>query len=122
LGCGLRRKEAAELDINHLQWREDHWAIVDLVGKGRHIRTVPVPDWVKRAIDSWLVSGGVCEGRVFRCVCRAGKAWGKGITERAVWHAVKDCAKRAGIENLAPHDLRRYAESRTMPSAMTGRA
>jgi hypothetical protein len=34
---------------------------------------VPVPDWVKDAIDSWLVSAAVSEGRVFRCVCRAGK-------------------------------------------------
>ena len=107
LGCGLRRKEAAELDIAHLQRREDHWAIVDLVGKGRHIRTVPVPDWVKRAIDSWLESGGLSEGRVFRCVCCAGKTWGTGVAERAVCHVVTDCAKRAGIENLAPHDLRR---------------
>jgi hypothetical protein len=47
LGCGLRRKEAAELEVADLQRREEHWAIVDMVGKGRHIRTVPVPDWVK---------------------------------------------------------------------------
>lgn len=107
LGCGLRRKEAAELDVAHLQRREDHRAIVDLVGKGRHIRTVPVPDWVKSAIDSWLASAGVSEGRVFKRVCRAGKTWGDGVTERVVWHVVKDCAKRAAIENLAPHDLRR---------------
>jgi site-specific recombinase XerD len=107
LGCGLRRREAAELEIARIQRREDHWAIVDLVGKGRHIRTVPVPDWVKSAIDSWLVSAGLSEGRVFRCVCRAGKTWGRGVSERAVWHVVKDCAKRAAIENLSPHDLRR---------------
>jgi len=69
LGCGLRRKEAAELDVAHLQRREDHWAIVDMVGKARHVRTVPVPDWVKTAIDSWLAPAGVSEGRVFRCVC-----------------------------------------------------
>ncbi len=47
LGCGLRRREGAELDLAHLQRREDHWAIVDLIGKGRHVRTVPVPEWVK---------------------------------------------------------------------------
>ena len=33
LGCGLRRKEAAELEIAHIQRREDHWAIVELMGK-----------------------------------------------------------------------------------------
>jgi site-specific recombinase XerD len=44
---------------------------------------------------------------VFRWVCRAGKTWGDGVTERVVWHVVRDCAKRAAIEKLAPHDLRR---------------
>jgi hypothetical protein len=37
LGCGLRRKEAAELDVTDLQRRQDHWAIADLAGKGRPI-------------------------------------------------------------------------------------
>lgn len=94
LGCGLRRREAAELRTAHLQRREDHWAIVDLVGKGRHIRTIPVPDWVKDAVDSWMDSANIPAGRLFRCVCRAGKTWGDGFTERVVWHVVKDCAKR----------------------------
>ena len=46
LACGLRRHEAVALTLDHLQQREEHWAIVDLVGKGGHVRTVPVPDWV----------------------------------------------------------------------------
>ena len=121
LGRGLRRREAAELDISHFQRRENHWAIVDLVGKGRHVRTVPVPEWVKAAIDSWLASARIGDGRLFRCVCRAGKTWGDGLTERVVWHVVKDCAKQAGIEKLAPHDLRRYAESRIMPNRFLDR-
>jgi integrase len=32
LACGLRRHEAVALTLAHLQQREDHWAIVDLVG------------------------------------------------------------------------------------------
>jgi site-specific recombinase XerD len=99
LGCGLRRREAAELHIAHLQRREDHWAIVDLIGKGRHVRTVPVPEWVKAAIDSWLVSAKIAHGRLFRCVCRAGKTWGDGITERVVWHvSVQTTEKYLGCE------------------------
>jgi len=60
----------------NLQQREDRWAIVDLVGKGRHVRTVPVPEWVKAAIDSWLACAKIADGRLFRCVCRAGKTLG----------------------------------------------
>jgi len=39
------------------------------------------------------------------------------------WRAV-DCrsAKTVGIAKLAPHDLRRYAESRIMPSSTAVRA
>ena len=51
LGCGLRRGEVAGLRMDHLQQREEHWVIVDLIGKAAHVRTVPVPDWVKSAVD-----------------------------------------------------------------------
>src|SRR5271163_1265779 len=43
LACGLRRHEVVELTFEHLQQREEHWAIVDLIGKSGHIRTIPVP-------------------------------------------------------------------------------
>jgi site-specific recombinase XerD len=103
----LRRRELADFDFGHLQQREEHWAIIDLVGKGGHIRTVPVPDWVKATVDLWAVSAGISTGKVFRCVCRAGKFWGDGVTERVVWHVVKEYAKKLGVPRLAPQDLRR---------------
>jgi site-specific recombinase XerD len=59
LGCGLRRRERAELTLDHLQQREDHWAVVDLIGKAGHLRTVHVPDWVKQITDEWVVAAGV---------------------------------------------------------------
>ena len=107
LGCGLRRRELADLEFAHLQQREEHWAIVDLVGKGGHIRTVPVPEWVKATIDLWTTEAGITAGRLFRCVCRAGKPWGDGVTERVVWHVVKQYARKLGLPLVAPHDLRR---------------
>jgi site-specific recombinase XerD len=107
LGCGLRRRELADLDFTHLQQREEHWAIVDLVGKGGHIRTVPVPDWVKAIVDVCIDAAELHGGKLFRCVCRAGKRWGDGITERLVWHIVKGYAAKLGFRQVAPHDLRR---------------
>ena len=96
LGCGLRRRELSDLTLDHLQRREEHWAIIDLIGKGRHIRTVPVPDWVKRTIDDWLTEAGVTNGRLFRRVCRAGTVWGEGITEKVVWHVREDWSVETG--------------------------
>jgi site-specific recombinase XerD len=90
-----------------LQQREEHWAIVDLIGKGGHIRTVPVPEWVKATIDLWVSAARVSTGRLFRCVCRAGKTWGDMVSERVVWHVVKQYAKAVGLAQVAPHDLRR---------------
>jgi site-specific recombinase XerD len=107
LGCGLRRGELIDLTFDHIQRREDHWAIVDLVGKAAHIRTVPMPGWVKDTLDDWLVAAGIKHGKLFRCVCRRGAVWGTEVTEKVVWHIVKEYAGLLGISKLAPHDLRR---------------
>jgi site-specific recombinase XerD len=107
LACGLRRGEVVDLKIDHLQQREERWVIADLVGKAAHIRTVPMPDWVKSAIDGWTAAAGITDGPLFRCVSRNGSVWGQGITEKVIWHIVKDSAAKAGISKLSPHDCRR---------------
>src|SRR6516225_3585350 len=107
LACGLRRHEAVALNWSHLQQREDHWAIVDLKGKGGHLRTAPMPDWVKKVLDEWLSAAGITSGRFFRRGNKAGKTWGEAMTEKVVWHVVREFARKAGIQRLAPHDLRR---------------
>lgn len=107
LGCGLRRSEVVALSVGDIQKREDHWAIVDLVGKAGHVRTVPVPAWVKTAVDRWTESAPIGNGRLFRSIRKDGTVWGNGITQNVVWYVVKACAARVGIPSLAPHDLRR---------------
>jgi integrase len=107
LGCGLRRGEVATLRLADLQKREEHWVIPDLIGKAAHMRTVPVPDWVKLVIDAWTTSASLVDGRLFRCVSRRGTVWGSGISEKVIWHLVKDTAAKAGIAKLSPHDCRR---------------
>ena len=107
IACGLRRAELVGLRTEDFQIREEHWVIADLIGKGKHIRTVPVPAWAKRAVDEWTTAAGINDGMIFRRVSRLGKVWGDAITPKAIWHVVKAAAKRAGIKHLAPHDLRR---------------
>jgi len=107
LGCGLRRGESVAIRMEDLQLREEHWVIADLIGKGRHVRTVPMPGWVKDAVDKWVSAARISEGVIFRRINKEGKVWGPGLTSKAIWHVVKAAAKRGGLQNLAPHDLRR---------------
>ena len=95
------------LGLDDIQMRQGHWAVVDLIGKGGHIRTVPIPNWVKAALDQWTQSAGVSEGKIFRAVAGRGKVWGSGISQNVVWYVVRTCCERAGLEHIAPHDLRR---------------
>jgi integrase len=107
IGCGLRRGELLALTVEAIQQREEHWVIAEVNGKAGHIRTVPIPSWVKAAVDKWTSLAGITGGRVFRAVNKAGRVWGDGMTPKVIWEIVREAAHRAGIDQLAPHDLRR---------------
>jgi len=107
IGCGLRRGELLALRVDSIQLREEHWVIADLLGKAGHIRTVPIPVWVKAAIDEWKDAGGITEGALFRSINKTGRVWGTGMTPKVLWEIVREAASRASIDKLAPHDLRR---------------
>ena len=80
IGCGLRRAELVGLALEDFQVREEHWVIADLIGKGKHIRTVPVPMWAKLAVDQWTEAAKINQGAIFRRVSRQGKIRGEGLT------------------------------------------
>jgi len=107
IGCGLRRAELLGLTVLSIHLREEDWVIADLVGKGCYIRTVPIPLWVKTAVDAWTEAAQIREGCVFRSINKADRIWGNGMTPKVLWEVVKDAAGQAGIEKLAPYDLRR---------------
>ena len=75
-GCGLRRSEVAALTFEHVQQRDGRWCIVDLVGKHHRVRTVPMPTWVKVAIDAWATTAVIADGFVFRPVNRGDRVSG----------------------------------------------
>src|SRR5580700_4138995 len=95
LGCGLRRSEVAALTMGHIQQRDGRWCIVDLFGKHGRVRTVPMPNWVKVAIDAWTGPAGVVDGQVFRPVNRADKAQGDVLSEKVVWQLLRPYATAA---------------------------
>ncbi len=119
LGTGLRRSEVAALTWDHVQQRDGRWAIVDLVGKRGRIRTIGMPEWVKRALDEWARVGGG-NGRVFKAVNMDGKLSGEvktkgghtadgNLTPQAIYKIVEEHTTSAGFPGLAAHDLRRTA-------------
>src|SRR5579871_4207745 len=107
LGCGLRRSEVAALTMEHVQMRDGRWVILDLVSKHKRVRTVPMPTWVKVAIDSWMARAGVTGGHVFRPVHRGDELHGDRLSEKVVWQLLRPYAAAAGVAGIAPHDLRR---------------
>jgi integrase len=46
-------------------------------------------------------------GPVFRAINKAGRVWGDGMSPKVLRDVVRAAAARAGIDKLAPHDLRR---------------
>jgi integrase len=92
VGCGLRREEAAGLQVRHLQQREG--------------RSVPMPSWAKAVVDAWCQAAGITSGSIFLAVRRGGHVQHKAMTAQAIFNLVTEYAKQVGV-TVAPHDLRR---------------
>ena len=114
VGCALRRQELATLDVETIQLREGRWVLADLEGKGRRIRTVAIPVWVKQGINAWMTAAGIEDGRLLRSISKGGKVGeskggkvGESLSDWAVWSVVEQSAKEIGIEQFGAHDLRR---------------
>jgi integrase len=106
-GCGLRRAELAAVTAQDLQQREEHWVFADLIGKGGHIRTVPIPNWVGNALQAWSSGAAITTGPIFRAINKAGRIPSHGFTPKVIWEVVKRAASICGLSKIAPHDLRR---------------
>src|SRR5262249_8658245 len=86
------------------------WCIVDIRGKHGRVRTVPMSSWAKVAIDEWAAAAEISEGAVFRGVNKGDRVTGDSLTSQGVWRGVEKDS------DVAPHDLRSYAECRIMPN------
>jgi integrase len=107
VGCALRRRELATLNIEDIQLREGRWVIIDLRGKGGRIRTVAVPIWVKQGINAWMTAAKIEDGRLLRPVSKSGKILRDELGDWAIWSVVEQSSKQIGIEHFGAHDLRR---------------
>jgi integrase len=107
LGCGLRRGELAAVSIQDLQQREEHWVFADLIGKGGHVRTVPVPSWFEATLRAWLSEAKITAGPIFRAINKAGRIASHGFSPKVILGVVKNACSLCGLAGVAPRDLRR---------------
>ena len=104
-GCGLRRTEAARLDVEHL---DKAASTLRVIGKGNHERIAHMNAGVQAAVDAWLKARGngpgplLCAmtGKGNRIVCRR-------LRTESIRLILKRRASQARIRSCTPHDLRR---------------
>ncbi|RKZ36539.1 MAG: tyrosine recombinase XerC [Gammaproteobacteria bacterium] len=110
---GLRLAELVGLDICHLDLRE---GTVEVTGKGRKTRVLPVGSHARKALKSWFACRGQLaqgdEQAVF--VGRGGRRLGP----RSVQRRLKQWALRQGVGvNVHPHMLRHSFASHMLESS-----
>lgn len=104
LGCGLRSDEAVSVRIDQVVERGDRLVLLDILGKGRKYRTVPVPRWLEEPLLDWITRG---EGvYVIRRVWKDDVLDARGMTSTALAYRIVALAEAIGVK-CSPHDLRR---------------
>jgi site-specific recombinase XerD len=105
--CGLRRSEAASLQLEH--YDVETGALTVRNGKGGKDRLVYLADPASAlAMSDWLEVRGTEPGPLYFAGVRNGKVVdGVGITSQALWCALAKRMKQAKVKPFSPHDLRR---------------
>jgi hypothetical protein len=58
--------------------------LADLEGKGRGVRTVAIPIWIKQGINTWMTAAEIEDGRLLRSVSKSGKVNRETLSDWAV--------------------------------------
>ena len=112
---GLRRAEAARLKLADID--SQRMLIHVHEGKNSRDRELPLTPKLLEALRAYWRACKV-KPKIYLFPTRFKKTdEERPVTDKAVWHACIESARRAGLsKRLGPHTLRHYAEFRTMPS------
>jgi integrase/recombinase XerD len=106
IGCGLRRNEIVQSKVEDVLRQEGRWVLAHVFGVHGRERAVPLPGWVKQALDGWLKASKIRAGAIFRAVDRDGTALGRVLSAPMISATVAAYGKSVGVR-IAPRDLRR---------------
>lgn len=123
--CGLRRAEAAALDVEDVDRASGEVRV--LYGKGNKERITYADGGALAAVEGWLGHRGDHAGPLFNPVLKNGRVEVRRINSQTVYDVLrrrgKALQKRLGAKSFSPHDFRRtfisdlIAESKDLPSA-----
>jgi site-specific recombinase XerD len=109
LTTGLRKAEICSLTIDDLKTYRNQ-AVIDVIGKGKRFRRIPIKSETLLAIKDYLkaTGNGTDSGHpLFQTLGRHGPYEEKGLTPKAVDCLIKSTAKRALIQKrIHPHVMR----------------
>lgn len=103
-GCGLRRSEIVDLDIEHIDVNDQSMRVL---GKGNKERRAFIPQSVWVRLQRWLRELKHGSGPLFRRIRRESMLTNERMSSQAVYHILEVRQLQAGVEKFAPHDLRR---------------
>jgi site-specific recombinase XerD len=104
-GTGLRRAEIVALDMD--DYNRDSGELLIRRGKGAKSRTAYVAGGAAEALEVWIEVRGEEEGPLFYPYNRGGKIVLRRLSAQTVRDLLDKRVKRAGLQALSPHDLRR---------------
>jgi integrase len=104
-GAGLRRSEAAALDLADVDIPSG--AVTVRSGKGDKDRVVYAPAGARAALRDWIDVRGENSGPLFYGVVKGGRLVPRRLAGQAMAVICAARAAEAGIQPFTPHDLRR---------------
>lgn len=107
--AGLRVSEIAGLRVSDIDLDEK---VIHVLGKGGKKADVPIPQCLVDAVASWITRKPVSkEGHLLT-------DWnGEGLTRGQVWRRMKLMGKKAGVQDIRPHDVRHTFVYRSIDKA-----
>ncbi len=104
-GCGLRRSELVQLDLD--DYAPTTGALRVRAGKGNKARMTYVTGGSRAALDAWTQARGKSIGALFCPVNKGGKLALRRMSDQAVRKILRKRADQAAVAPFSPHDLRR---------------
>jgi site-specific recombinase XerD len=104
-GCGLRRAEAASLDLADYDRETGELRVRG--GKGRKDRIAYAGAGAADAIEGWIARRGEEEGPLFYPINKGDRIQKRRMSDQAVYDILRRLGREIRTRSFSPHDMRR---------------